>query len=292
MLRSVQLKSILQRQPTDTLDWGLVFVDNDCVTLPLVFALHGIQPGIHKVSHLLCITMSKTFTVLERMPCSHTTAPLAMIPAQLMKLSVPRRTPLVKALLAAHNPHQEGLHFIGLSPHTWFCTVCYFGNERASLNNSQLLFLLVLVRIQEPRRSLQGQRLPGRAASQWSSSEPHMTGHFMTCWNAHPGVLLFQTSHLRSHNIPSFKHKKERTVASSQRVALMLHPEVKTKPVPREIFKIEEKEYHLVPRLPKGVCCEASAQTGGTIPHSCVPKGGIKNLKTERYYQVRVLCKI
>lgn len=51
--------------------------------------------------------MSKTFTVPERMPCSHTTVPLAMIPAELMKLCVPRRTPLVKPLLTAHIPHQE-----------------------------------------------------------------------------------------------------------------------------------------------------------------------------------------
>lgn len=54
---------------------------NGCVTLPLVFALHGVQPGIHKVFHPLCISMSKTFAVFERLPCSHITAPLAMIPA-------------------------------------------------------------------------------------------------------------------------------------------------------------------------------------------------------------------
>lgn len=54
---------------------------NGCVTLPLVFALCGVQPGIHKVFDPLCISMSKTFTVFERMPCSHITAPLAMIPA-------------------------------------------------------------------------------------------------------------------------------------------------------------------------------------------------------------------
>lgn len=64
-----------------------------------------------------------------------------------------------------------------------------------------------------------------------------MTRH----WNAHLGVSLFQTSHLRSHNILSFKCKKERTVASSQCVALILHTAVKPKPVPRGTFKIREK---------------------------------------------------
>ena len=208
---------------------GLIFIDNDCVTLPLVFALHGIQPGIHKVSHLLCITMSKTFTVLEQMPCSHITAPLATVPADLMKLCVPRRTPLVKPLLTAHFPHQEGLLDISLSPHTWFCTVCYFVNGRASQRNLQLLFLLVLVSTEDPCRSLPGQRLPGKVASQWSSSEYYMTGHVMICWNAHRQVSLFQTSHLKFQNIPSFKCQKERTVDSSQCVALMVPPAVKNK---------------------------------------------------------------
>lgn len=154
MLRSFQLKNILPWQPTHTLDWGLIFVDNDYVILPLLFALHGIQTDIHKVSHLLCFAMSKTFTVLEWMPCSHTTAPLATVPTELMKPCVLRRTLLVKALLAAHIPHQEGLHAVVLSPHLWFFVVCYFVNEKASQNYLQLLFLLVLVSIQDSHRSL------------------------------------------------------------------------------------------------------------------------------------------
>lgn len=142
MLRSVQLKSILQWQPTDALDWGQIFVDNDCVTLPLVFALHGIQPGIHKVSHLLCITMSKTFTVLEWMPCSHITTSLATVPTELMKLCVRRRTPLVKALLAVYIPHQEGLHATSFPSHmVLHCgTLWMRGQARATCSYSFFWF--------------------------------------------------------------------------------------------------------------------------------------------------------
>lgn len=140
MLRSVQLKSIPQWQSPDTLDWWLIFIDNDHVTLPLVFALHGIQSDIYKVSHLFCITMSKTFTVLQQMPCSHTTTPLATTPAELMKLCFPKRTLFAKAFLTAHIPHQLGLHAISLFPHTWFCTVYYLVNEGASHSDLQLLF--------------------------------------------------------------------------------------------------------------------------------------------------------
>lgn len=133
-----------------------------------------------QVSRLLCVTMSKTFTVLEQMPCSHTTTPLAMIPAELIKLYVPKITPLVKDLLTDHLLHQEGLHYISLCPHTWFCTVCSLVNEKVSHSSFQLLFLPALFSIQDPHRSLQGQRLPEKLASQWSSREHDMTGQFMT----------------------------------------------------------------------------------------------------------------
>lgn len=36
----------------------------------------------------------------------------------------------MKALLAAHVPHQEGLRDTGLSPYTWFCTVYRVVNGR------------------------------------------------------------------------------------------------------------------------------------------------------------------
>lgn len=122
--------------------------------------------------------------------------------------------------------------------------VLLFVNEMTSQSNSQLLFLLVLVSIQDPCRSLQGQRLPAKVASQWSSSEQYVTGHVMTLRNARPGVSLFQTGHLRSHSIRSFKCKKEKTVASCQCVALMLPPAVKTKACAKRNIQDQGKEYH------------------------------------------------
>lgn len=169
MLKPVQLKRILQWQPTDTLDWELIFIDDSCVTY-LGIALHGTQPGIHKFPHLLCVTMSETFAVLEQMPSSHTTTtPLATFPAELMQLC-PQKNSTCKGFACSSHPRPGRTTWHGsfLSHMVLHCMLlCNWG---ASQYNLWILFRLVLASIQDPRRPLQAQRLLEKVASQWSSS--------------------------------------------------------------------------------------------------------------------------
>lgn len=183
---------------------------NGCVSLPLVFALHGALPGIHKVFQPLCISMSKTFTVFERMPCSHITAPLAMIPANSWNFVSPEELHLWGLyLLLTHTPGGTTGHWSFplrmvlhcVSHCEWkdkdraACSYCFFWFWSAFKVHVSL------------------HKIPDCSESWRSSSGLCVTGRVVMLWNAHPGVSLFQTVCLMYDCIPFFMCKKERTGA-------------------------------------------------------------------------------
>lgn len=184
---------------------------NGCVTLPLVFALRGVQPGIHKVFHPLCISMSKIFTVFEQMPCSHITAPLAMIPANSWNFVSPEELHLWRLYLqlTSHTRKDYMTPVFRLTHGFVLCITLWMEGQRQS--HLQLLFVLVLVSIQDSYVGLC--KFGDRVERWWSSSEPRVTGHVVTLWNAHPGVSLFQTVCLRYDYVPFFRSEKEMTVS-------------------------------------------------------------------------------
>lgn len=162
--------------------WGLTFIDDNCDILASCLCPYGIQPGIHKVSHLLCITMSKTFSALEWMPCSHISTPLTPGPYRTHETWSPQKNSTCKVLMCVLD-HTLGRATCCRSFPSYVVLQCKIGCEWQKVRTTWRYTFLMLPKIRKIHVGLC--KFIDCQESQWLSSEHYMLGHIMTLRGAH-----------------------------------------------------------------------------------------------------------